>query len=253
MKKHGQDNDPLLDSQFVDTADFFVKRKLNWWDRTGPMKKLHDLNELRLPYIETETSRWLGTPKQQPLKALSVLDVGCGGGLLSERMAEAGALVTGIDTSSDNVAAAKERDRERGLKINYLRTDVDRIQNGAFDVVVCMEVVEHVDNLHNFLAACVSKVNQNGLVFLATINRTLWSLLAHKFAAEYILRWLPKGTHAWKKFVTPKELTSLLQKNGFELCGVQGVSANPLSGTLSLSSQLSGNYMLVAKKRRGRG
>ena len=252
MKKLGQDNDLSSDLQFVDTSDFFVNRKLNWWDRTGPMKKLHDLNELRLPYIQRETSRWLGSPRQESLKALSILDVGCGGGLLSDRMAEGGALVTGIDTSSDNIAAAKVRDRERGFKINYLREDIDQIPNGAFDVVVCMEVVEHVDDLHHFLAACVSKVNQNGLVFLATINRTLWSLLAHKFAAEYILRWLPKGTHAWKKFVTPKELTSLLQKNGFELCHIQGVSANPFSGTLSLTTQLGGNYMLVAKKQRAR-
>ena len=253
MKKLGQGTNRSSALQFVDTADFFVGRKLKWWDPRGPMKKLHQLNKLRLPYILAETARWLGTPSESPLKALSVLDVGCGGGILSDGMGEAGAVVTGIDTSSDNIAAAKVRDRERGFGINYVHADIDQVQNGCFDVVVCMEVVEHVDDLSSFLASCLSKVNQNGLVFLATINRTPWSLLAHKFAAEYILGWLPKGTHSWRKFVTPKELTSLLQQNGLELCDVQGVSANPVTGSLSLSNQLSGNYMLVAKKQRTRG
>ena len=253
MKKHGQGTNRSSDLQYVDTADFFVDRKLNWWDPRGPMKKLHQLNSLRLPYIKEETSRWLGASCESPLRALSVLDVGCGGGILSDGLGEAGAVVTGIDTSSDNIASAKVRDRERGFGINYVHADIGQIKNGCFDVVVCMEVVEHVDDLSSFLASCLSKVNQNGLVFLATINRTLWSLLAHKFAAEYILGWLPKGTHDWRKFVTPDELVSLLQQNGFELCDVQGVSANPVTGSLSLSNQVSGNYMLVAKKQRTRG
>ena len=253
MKKHGQGTGLPSDLQFVDNADFFVGRKLKWWDPMGPMRKLHQLNELRLPYIKAETSRWLGTPCDNPLKALSVLDVGCGGGILSDGLGEAGAIVTGIDTSSDNIATAKVRDGERGFGINYVHADIDQMQNGCFDVVVCMEVVEHVENLSSFLAACVSKVNQNGLVFLATINRTLWSLLAHKFVAEYILGWLPKGTHSWKKFVTPVELISLLQQNGFELCNIQGVAVKPITGSLCLSHNLSGNYMLVAKKQRTRG
>mgnify|MGYP003327060625 CR=1 FL=1 len=253
MKKLGQGTGLRTDLQFVDTADFFVGRKLKWWDPGGPMKKLHQLNELRLPYIKAETSRWLGTPCDNPLKALSVLDVGCGGGILSDGLGEAGAIVTGIDTSSDNIATAKGRDRERGFCINYVHADIDQMQNGCFDVVVCMEVVEHVEDLSSFLTSCVSKVNQNGLVFLATINRTLWSLLAHKFAAEYILGWLPKGTHSWKKFVTPNELISLLQQNGFELCNVQGVAVKPMTGSLCLADNLSGNYMLVAKKQRTRG
>ena len=253
MNKHGQGTDLSSDSRFVDADDFFVGTKLNWWDREGPMKKLHDLNDLRVPYIQAETTHWLGTPRERPLKSLSILDIGCGGGLLSDRMSEAGAIVTGIDTSPENIAAARARDRQRGLGINYLRRDVDQMKNGAFDVVVCMEVVEHVDNLDQFLTCCMSKVSQNGLIFLATINRTFWSLLAHKFAAEYVLRWLPRGTHSWKKFVTPSELTNMLERNGFETCGVQGVAANPFSGSLFLSSQLSGNYMVVAKKLRGRG
>ena len=253
MKKYGQGTTLRSDLRFVDTADFFTGRKVNWWDPRGPMKKLHQLNELRLPYIKAETSRWLGTSGDIPLKGLSVLDVGCGGGILSDGLGEAGAVVTGVGTSSDNVAAAKVRERDRGLGINYVHGDIDQIQNGCFDVVVCMEVVEHVENLSSFLASCVSKVNQNGLVFLATINRTLWSLLAHKFVAEYILRWLPKGTHSWKKFVTPAELISLLQQNGFELCNVQGVAVKPITGSLCLADNLSGNYMLVAKKQRTRG
>ena len=253
MKKHGPGTALSSDSRFVDPEDFFVGRDLNWWDREGPMKKLHDLNELRVPYIETETARWLGTPSEKPLKSLTILDIGCGGGLLSDRMGEAGAMVTGIDTSPKNIAAARARDKQRGFGINYLQQDVDQLKNGAFDIVVCMEVVEHVDDLPQFLSSCVSKVSQNGLIFLATINRTFWSLLAHKFAAEYVLRWLPVGTHSWKKFVTPTELISMLGRNGFETCDVQGVSANPFSGSLFVSRRLSGNYMLVAKKQRGRG
>ncbi|MBC09494.1 MAG: bifunctional 3-demethylubiquinol 3-O-methyltransferase/2-polyprenyl-6-hydroxyphenol methylase [Gammaproteobacteria bacterium] len=252
MKRHGQGTDLSSGQRFVDTDDFFVGTKLDWWDRNGPMKKLHALNEIRLPYIEVETSRWMGTSSENSLKSLTVLDVGCGGGLLSDRLGEAGAIVTGIDASPDNIRAAKLRDDQRGFGINYLLQGVDQMENGAFDVVVCMEVVEHVDNLDQFLASCVSKVSQNGLVFLATINRTFWSLLAHKFAAEYILRWLPRGTHSWKKFVTPSELKNILRRNGFETCGVQGVSANPLSGSLFLSNQLSGNYMMVARKVRDR-
>lgn len=198
-------------------VDKFNRLAATWWDESGPMWPLHRLNALRVPYIlERVAERWPGCANGD-LSGLSVLDIGCGAGILSESMAAQGARVHGIDPANRNIRIAARHAQVNDLSIRYETGAVESLTTGnRFDLVLNMEVVEHVDDLPAFMATCASHVAPGGMMVLATINRTLYSLVTAIFGAEYILGWLPRGTHEWSRFVTPRELSGLLADNGFE-------------------------------------
>lgn len=240
-----------------------------WWQSDGPMWPLHKLNALRAPYVRQEIYRHLASDSAmllpQPnrsrktedrlpapsLAGIKVLDIGCGAGLLSEAMAERGASVVGIDPAARNIDIARAHAAEAGLEIDYRYGTVDVLTaREQFDVVLNMEVVEHVENLPEFVTQCCARVRPGGLHFVATINRNPLSWLVAIVGAEYVLRWLPKGTHEWRKFVTPAEATQLLADNGHRVRTRTGVSVNPLTKSFRCTDFTGVNYMLTARRER---
>ncbi|MFU8816022.1 MAG: bifunctional 2-polyprenyl-6-hydroxyphenol methylase/3-demethylubiquinol 3-O-methyltransferase UbiG [Pseudomonadales bacterium] len=243
----------LLHRSTVDPAEVarFDRLAATWWDAQGPMWPLHRLNELRAPFIVDTVARHLTGPRAagSRLAGLSVLDVGCGAGLLSEAMAEQGAQVTGIDPSGRNIAIARHHAALRGMDIDYRAVTADALGRRSFDVVLNMEVVEHVERLPDFMAQCCALTRPGGLQFLATINRTWRSFLVAIVGAEYLLRWLPRGTHHWGRFVTPHEAESLLAAGGLDVVVKSGVSVNPFSRHFRLTDSDHVNYMVAARRR----
>ncbi len=223
-----------------------------WWDPHGPMAALHRLNPVRLAYIRDRVAARFGRdPKRlDGLSGLRMLDIGCGGGILSEPLARLGAAVVGIDPSQSNVAAAQQHAGQSGLSIDYRDTSAEALAQAgeAFDVVLAMEVVEHVTDLQLFLAAAAAMVKPGGLLFVATLNRTIKSFALAIVGAEYVLRWLPRGTHRWDKFVTPNELEIALEQSGARVIGETGVIYNLLADRWQLSADMDVNYMMVAEK-----
>lgn len=221
-----------------------------WWNRSGPMWPLHRLNELRVPYILEHVAAHFDGDGEAPLAGLDVLDVGCGAGILSESMAKAGAKVHGIDAAEKNIAIARQHAFASHLNIRYDNIPVESLDESAqYDVVLNMEVVEHVENLPAFMERCAHLVKPGGLMIVATINRTLYSLITAKLAAEYVLGWLPRGTHSWRKFVTPSEVFGPLRDNGFAIRDLTGVGINPLRRSMFLTDFRQANYMMVTIKR----
>ncbi len=223
-----------------------------WWDPNGKFKPLHQINPLRIEYIRNLICQHHDRdPKgTKPLNKIKLLDIGCGGGLLCEPMQRLGATVTGIDAGKKNIAIASLHAKQSGLKINYrhqLPEDLTKTKD-TFDVVLNMEVIEHVKNVDTFLKSSVSLVKPGGLMVLSTINRTMKSLILAKIGAEYILRWLPVGTHDWRKFVKPSELASGLRSCKVNVTDVTGMVYNPFKNIWSLSDDLSVNYLVSAKK-----
>ncbi len=223
-----------------------------WWDPNGKFKPLHQINPLRIEYIRNVICKHHDRdPKgTKPLNKIKLLDIGCGGGLLCEPMQRLGATVTGIDAGKKNIAIASLHAKQSGLKINYrhqLPEDLTKTKD-TFDVVLNMEVIEHVKNVDTFLKSSVSLVKPGGLMVLSTINRTMKSLILAKIGAEYILRWLPVGTHDWRKFVKPSELASGLRSCKVNVTDVTGMVYNPFKNIWSLSDDLSVNYLVSAKK-----
>ncbi len=223
-----------------------------WWDPDGPMAPLHKLNALRAPYIIQHVCRQLGLDeaRPQPLAGVDMLDIGCGGGLLSEAMASAGANVTGIDPARRNIAIARTHAEAQGITIDYREGALEQLSLPTFDVVLNMEVVEHVEQLPAFMAMAGERCRPDGLQFVATINRNPLSFLVAIVGAEYVLRWLPKGTHQWRKFVTVAELEALLRDSGFHRFDEAGVAINPLTKRFRLTSFLGVNYMVAARRAR---
>ncbi len=243
---------PMTSTTTVDPAEIarFNDLATTWWDATGPMWPLHKLNEIRVPFIVDSLQR-AGFAKDtggQPLSGLRILDIGCGGGLLSESMAALGARVTGVDPASHNIAIAEEHARNTGLDTTYLTGTIDAINTASFDVVLNMEVVEHVEALDVFMARCCALTRPGGMQFLATLNRNPLSWLVAIVGAEYILRWLPRGTHQWQKFVRPAEAAHLLHQHGLTVVDQRGVSINPLTRHYRISEFTGVNYMLSARK-----
>jgi len=225
-----------------------------WWDPIGKFRPLHQLNPARIQFIKDNVCRHFGLDANAdlPFKGLDVLDVGCGGGLLSEPMARLGATMTSIDAGEKNVEIAKIHAAQSGLDIDYrnvLPEDLAR-EGKRFDVVLNMEVIEHVSDPELFMAASSSVLKENGCMVLSTMNRNIKSLLLGKVAAEYLLRWLPVGTHDWKKFMKPSELAHLVRPHGLEFTDLQGMVYNPFKDAWSLSkTDLDVNYLAFAEKK----
>jgi len=223
-----------------------------WWDPAGPMAVLHRFNPVRLAYIRDAACRHFGRdPKAPfPLSGLSVVDVGCGGGVLSEPLARLGADVTGLDPAPTNVRVAQAHADAAGVAVEYrAQTIEDVVAGGArFDIVLAMEVVEHVVDRTAFVATACMAVKPGGLLFAATLNRTLRSYALAIVGAEYVLGWLPKGTHDWEKFVKPRELIGDVEAGGLSVTDTTGVVFNPLDGSWRASRDTAVNYMIAARK-----
>lgn len=232
----------------------FERIARTWWDPKGPMGTLHKFNPVRLQVIRDAAARhWTrDVALGRPLDGLSVLDIGCGGGLLCEPLTRLGATVTGIDPAPTNIEVARLHAAESGLAIDYRQTTVEQIVAGGerFDLVLAMEVVEHVANVPAFVAACCAVVNPGGMLFMATLNRTLKAFALAIIGAEYVLGWLPKGTHQWDKFVTPRELEAAIARGGLTVTQRDGVVFNPFTNQWKRARDLDVNYMLAAGKPR---
>ena len=216
-----------------------------WWNPTGKFKPLHKFNPIRISYIkENIINTFKIKNKDKPLKNLKILDIGCGGGLLSEPMHRLGADVTGIDASEKNIQVAKLHAKKNNLDIKYLSTSPENFKTRVkFDVILNMEIIEHVEDVNFFLKSCSSLLRKDGIMFVATINKTLKSYLFAIVGAEYILRWLPIGTHEWDKFVNPEDLINISKKHNLNLKNLDGMKFNLLKDEWSLSSDKSINYI----------
>jgi len=216
-----------------------------WWDVEGKFKPLHKFNPIRIKYIKESVIEnfKLQNNEKLPLNGINLLDIGCGGGLLSEPMCRLGATVTGIDASIKNIEIAKIHAKKNNLNINYICTSPEKIQKEKFDVILNMEIVEHVENVDLFLNSSSNLLKKDGLMFVATINKTLKSYLFAIIGAEYILRWLPIGTHEWEKFIKPDDLKNILSKFDMTMIKTDGVKFNPILDKWSLSKDTSINYI----------
>ncbi len=224
-----------------------------WWKPDGKFAVLHAFNPVRLQFIRDHACAAFGRDPaaDKPLEGLRLLDIGCGGGLLCEPLARAGAEVVGIDPSEKNIKTAMVHAREQGLNIDYRAMTAEALAERGehFDVVLNMEVLEHVNDPAAFVNTCAGLVRAQGLMFCATLNRTLKSFLMAIVGAEYVLRWLPRGTHQWEKFIRPEELEEWLARAGMEVLERTGVAYNPLTGQwLKAPEDMDVNYMLVARR-----
>tara|TARA_B100000965_G_scaffold406600_1_gene446430 strand:+ start:3020 stop:3745 length:726 start_codon:yes stop_codon:yes gene_type:complete len=234
-----------------DEIEKFSRLSDEWWDAEGKFKPLHMFNPVRIEYILDTCSTYFKFQKdiKLPLKGLRILDIGCGGGLISEPMTRLGADVTGIDASKKNIKIASLHAKKNNLKIEYLDKSPEQMDDKKkFDVLLNLEVVEHVDDVDLFLKSCSKLLKKNGLIFTATINRTLTSYIKAIIGAEYILRWLPIGTHDWNKFIKPEELEKRKSLFGLSSYDLKGLSFNPILKKWSKTNNLSVNYVLVCRK-----
>jgi 2-polyprenyl-6-hydroxyphenyl methylase/3-demethylubiquinone-9 3-methyltransferase len=228
----------------------FSKMADEWWDPSGKFKPLHKFNPIRIQYIkENIIGNFKLKNKKKPLDKINILDIGCGGGLLSEPMTRLGANVTGIDASSKNINIAKHHAKKNNLKINYICSSPEKLKiKKKFDVILNMEIVEHVDDINFFINSSSKLLKKNGLMFVATLNKTLKSYMFAIIGAEYVLRWLPIGTHDWEKFVKPADLKNILHKNNLKLEKLDGMNFNIIKDEWSVSSDTSINYIAKSIK-----
>ncbi len=233
-------------------VDRFSAMAAEWWDPRGKFRPLHKFNPVRLTYIRDRVADAFGRDPlaPRPLQGLRVLDIGCGGGLLSEPMARMGAEVVGADASEKNIMIARTHAEGSGVSVDYRAVTAEALAEAGetFDVILNMEVVEHVADVDFFISTCASMVRPGGMMFVATINRTLKAGALAIFAAENILRWLPRGTHQFEKLVRPEELEKPLVASGLAVTERTGVFFNPLSNQWNLSKDMDVNYMLVARR-----
>ena len=230
----------------------FSKLADEWWDAKGKFKPLHMFNPIRIEYITEKIKSHFNLSNDLGnnfLQGKKILDIGCGGGLISEPMTRLGAKVTGIDASEKNINIAKMHSMESGLKINYVNTSPEKLENfETYDVILNLEIVEHVDNVDLYIKSCQKLLKKNGLMFTATLNRSLTSYIKAIIGAEYILRWLPIGTHDWNKFLKPEELENYLTKEKFITQNISGLKFNPFTKRWKKSSDFSVNYIICSLK-----
>ena len=221
-----------------------------WWDIKGKFKPLHMFNPIRINYITEKIKYHFNLQeKENLLKGLKVLDIGCGGGLISEPMTRLGAEVTGIDASEKNIKVAKIHSEKSNLKINYLVGSPESITlSEKYDVILNLEIVEHVEDVNLYIKSCFDLLKSNGLMFTATLNRSIMSYLKAIIGAEYILRWLPIGTHDWNKFIKPEELEKKLSDENFSTLDIKGFEFNPILSKWKRSDNLSVNYIICSTK-----
>ena len=224
----------------------FSKMADEWWNPEGKFKPLHRFNPVRIEYIKNCIINHFNIKsKDQPLKNISILDIGCGGGLLSEPMYKMGADVTGLDASKENINIAKIHSKKNKLKINYICSSPEKLKTKQkFDVVLNMEIVEHVNDVNFFIKKSSELLKKNGLMFVATLNKTLKSYFFAIVGAEYILKWLPIGTHDWNKFVEPNKLIQYCKDNSLKLKKIDGIKFNPLTNEWKISKDKSVNYIV---------
>ena len=228
----------------------FSKIATEWWNPNGKFKPLHKFNPIRIKYIKDNIIKKFNlNSSNKPLKTINILDIGCGGGLLSEPMSRLGASVVGIDASKKNIEVAKFHAKKNKLKINYIcaSPEILKIQK-KFDVILGMEIVEHVEDINFFIKKSSELLKKNGLMFIATLNKTLKSYMFAIVGAEYILRWLPIGTHDWNKFIKPDELIKITKINNLKLEKLDGMNFDLLTNEWNLSSNNSVNYIAKFKK-----
>tara|TARA_B100002051_G_scaffold275476_1_gene319679 strand:+ start:1087 stop:1815 length:729 start_codon:yes stop_codon:yes gene_type:complete len=228
----------------------FSKIAEDWWNPNGKFKPLHNFNPIRIKYIKENLSNDFNLKnKKKPLNGLKILDIGCGGGLLSEPMARLGAEVTGIDPLKKNIEIAKIHLKKSKLKIKYYNFSPEKFKsNNKFDVVLNMEIVEHVENVDFFIKQSTKFLKKKGIMFIATLNQTLKSYIFAIVGAEYILKWLPIGTHDWEKFIKPEELVKICKKNSLDLKNLDGMSYNPIINKWNISKDKSVNYIMKLRK-----
>lgn len=227
--------------------EHFTKDSETWWDETGPFAPLHRLNPARMTYLKGQIEARFGS-----LKNLDILDIGCGGGLVSEPLTRLGARLTAVDGDAQAIRVAKDHAAQNDLKINYLVGDAAQLleDKKRFDVVLALEVIEHVENHADFVALLTKLVKQDGLIIISTLNRTAQSFALGIVAAEYILGWVPKGTHNWQKFLKPSEINSMLRCHNFMTKDVTGLTYNPIAQSFNLSPHdVAVNYFLTAQKQ----
>ena len=245
---------PHSPSSTVDPSEVgqFDRLAATWWDPKGPMATLHKFNPVRLAYIRDRATEHFGRdPKQAGcLSGLRMLDIGCGGGILCEPLSRLGAQMVGADPAAKNIEAARRHAAQSGLAVDYRVTVAEELADAGerFDVVLAMEVVEHVADVPLFVRRCAEMVKPGGLMIAATLNRTMKSFALAIVGAEYVLRWLPRGTHDWNKFVTPQELEDSLEAAGLRVTDERGVIYNLLADRWQLSTDMDVNYMVVADR-----
>ena len=228
----------------------FSKIAEEWWNPNGKFKPLHNFNPIRIKYIKENIIKdFKIKPSEKPLKKFNLLDIGCGGGLLSEPMCRLGANVVGIDASTKNIEVAKFHAKKNKLKINYKVASPEKLKTKIkFDIILNMEIVEHVENIDFFIKESAKLLKKNGVMFVATLNKTLKSYAFAIIGAEYILKWLPIGTHDWEKFVKPGDLINILENNNLSLKKLDGMKFNILDNSWKVSNDTSVNYIVKLKK-----
>ena len=222
-----------------------------WWDVNGKFKPLHMFNPIRIQYIKDKIQEHFNLDKSEEnfLQNLNILDIGCGGGLISEPLARLGGNITGIDASKKNIQVAESHAKQNGLKIKYLNKSPEQLdEKEKFDIILNLEIVEHVEDVNLYIKSCQRLLKKNGIMFTATINRTLTSYVKAIIGAEYILRWLPIGTHDWNKFLRPEELEEILNKEKFNTKNIKGLSFNPFLSKWKQSENLDVNYIICSVK-----
>lgn len=245
-------NDKVTSTIDPDELAKFTAMAADWWNPNGQFKPLHKFNPVRLAYIRDKLCAQFDRDRlaDKPLKGLRLLDIGCGGGLLSEPMARLGADVVGADAAEANIKTAALHAAQEGLTIDYRAVTAEQLvdQGERFDAILNMEVIEHVAEPQAFMSACSALMKPDAIMFLATLNRTLKAYALAIIGAEYVLRWLPRGTHEWDKFITPRELEAMAETAGLTLYTSTGVSFNPLTDKWRQSGNMSVNYMGIARK-----
>ena len=251
----GEDSGERAAGPSIDPADVarFSAQAAEWWDARGPFAPLHRFNPARLAFVRDRAAERFGRDVRgrEPFAGLSLLDVGCGGGLIAEPMRRLGFSVTAIDASSENIGTARVHADQQGLDIGYRAATVEQLEAegaGPFDVVLTLEVIEHVADPEAFVRTCARLVKPGGMLIVATLNRTLKSLALGKVAAEYVLRWVPAGTHDWRQFLKPDEIRLMLSEEPVAVSGPYGLVYNPLTDRWSESDDAGINYMMVATR-----